>query len=776
MELYGDILESVEAVTALKADSFAVNLLPGATFGAGDEASVLFGLTTELGSETDPVSLDGSELGSGPVTVSVPGLSAGERYYYAVKVVFDGETHVGSTRHVTLISDDHERVRFICFSDRHHLEIENGGGQSAKAVGNQCVQNMLASASRVGSPLMFLDMGDSVPYAKFGIVNKFPIDADGQSVNPTAPYALSQQDVHYDCRLFRRNFALELLAYAPLIKTPGNHDGEQWWHVAANNGGANDTATYSRTGFNSYFGNAADIGGWSGDSLGRWGSFRRGPVLVCIANPYIDTRLSSSNPADAPVQPDSYDDWALNQEQWDHFFHADTGVVRNANPAETPFILFCIHNQLSGASGGTGFEFYGWGSKQDYADKVASRPSREHGPGAAWTNPRAWAGEHATLGLHGALVASMNETGCMIAVLDGHKHFKHTQWLDGVLYYTMPRPSSQTVSNPYDYGFRIQSGAFADSAWVDTDANAKPAPNAGHVEIDATASSLSIKYIRSHIPGLLHEVNGTPLPLPADEIGNNQIVDIVTLVAPNAACALVRDDANRTVEDSLTTAAAGSTQPTPLAKEPKSATTMFGPAWTRVTAGTHEHIAVRASIIDGAKVLSVRRRTAAGAAQVAQAIYHKLAGVNRRVSVKIRMTNENPTTPVAKIGVAAAAVNWGANPTSGDGLVLRATSGGAMTLAFGDTVIASADPNWNVPPTSFDAGLRIALRGRRCQVFADDGTGALTKRIDADIGATAYAAILADETYRHVGIGGSANNAASQGRITEFKDFLACRL
>ena len=714
-------------------------------------------------------------------TAAISGLTAGTTYYYRVTITDISHSltlsdifSFATTRAYT------QAVDYVIGGDGHiHQKILEEASGAGLTLLRNCMDNIAAAT---GS--RFIDVGDTTQFVKYNTNHAavFPINAAGVSVNPTSVYALSQQDCDYISRLDRQHFKTALCGKM-LIKATGNHDGEQWWHKSANNGGANDVSTYSRTSFNSFFGNSLAAIALSGANAdGRWGAWRDGSAMFCILDPYIDTRPPppSTTVVDLTA-PDNVNYWCLDQTQWDYFFHATTGWVTKASPtydAGNPsytgvqWIVFCIHNLCGGEDGPS--HKYGRGGKQYVVTKTQNAACSEWGASASWTNPRGWTGDHASLGEHKAIVARCNANGCIPMVFMGHEHFSAVEWVDGVPYIHVPQYGGKTAS-PYDYGFKDET------EFEDTDLNTVYRPNAGHINLHCESDFATVSYIRSYVGSL-----GVADPDDGRTV-NGDTVDSFTLYATTAMQAEeVIDSGDRTPEDTATISTAGTENTAyPNAGEPNKLTTMYGAYWKcmnndpNATASRRVNLAVRTSPIDGLKVIMTRPPYSVTETEVRQSALIKLDGsINRRIKVQFRQQSASGRSHIHIPICGNDAVTW-LTTVNNKGLYLRYVHGdtGSMGLYWDDgTTDALATNNLPVTAaytcpaaTSFDSGITIELVGRNIGVFGPTGTriiyGHLTQAI--------YDAITTGETYRGVGMAAGSMNASFNNLQYEFRQFHA---
>lgn len=768
------LLESTEAVGEIGGGTAKVLCAAGRSFSAGDLALIYWSDDPDNITEnfTDPaIDLDGLALGD-PFSGDIDGLAADTRIYYRVQITALGVTTLSDVR---FFDHDPATTRVVAssvFADSHHGSQRANGQSRGIAMFRRGMSNIAEFAKNSGLPHEIDDVGDNI-WSFSNAVNDFPLGPDFVKLNPTSRWALSQTDMDRICRVFRIDSA-DAHAYSQQLRAAGNHDAYFKELYAANNGGTISAADYTLAAYQAYFGNIGNSSAWQGDPEGRWGCKRFGPVLKCYVDPGLFTEFATTAPTSA-IMPDDRADTTIGQTVWDFFFDATTGVVTTADPADTPFIVFYMHNGLGGAVGTTGFERYNFGTACNFKDKfdIGSDGVMEMGAGAAWPNPGGYTGDYASMGFFGAAVNRCRANGCILMFFLAHVHFGYKQVLDGVHVFGVQRLCSEG-SNQYDWGHRNRFDIWNGSAWLDTQANTQFFHNGGHLRWIASPKSFSVFSVRTVDP------DGSAL-LPPDGIETNgAAVHLATISVATQARAIVRDTGDRTVEDTNTPAAAGSTQPSPKATEPYSARTMFGAHWQAFTqGGSNEHIAVRTSEIDAARVLRTTRPVTAGAEAIRQTICTPLHGLDREIRVKVRMAGSAPTATVAIIGICTQPENY-STTASGKGLTLRLVgSGGSANqcqLRFDttpDLTQATSSPDYRCPvDADFDGGLVIRMRGRRVQVWADI-SGTMTKIIDHALTETIYSAIRADPTMRCVGFGSGVNNITGQGRNTEFRDFHA---
>lgn len=781
-------LESLPAVTKITASQFTPNLVLGANIGATDEVLYEYALSSaNIGSGSGTTVVNNGVAGDpGDIfsSVDIAGFTGGTTVYYRVGFAIEGDDDNivwGNTYSVVTTPDYNQEARAIVGGESHYLQILQDELTSSLSVFRNTMANIAAES---GS--LFLDPNDSCPYAHFNAshANAFPIGSDGMPSSATSTNALSQADCEIDCRLFRRD---DQGAHATKmrISPPGNHNGEHYWEYTGNCSGVRDVANWSRDAFNLYFGNSLGEVALSGcDSKGRWGAFRYGAALICVMDVYQDTRLTVTNPAVTNAdQPDDKNDWTISQEQWDYFFHSTTGWVTKASPtydSNNPtytgvsFVVFLTHNVLGGASVGT-LQQYGRGGKKYSVNKAASTESYEWGAGAAWTNPRTWAGDHASLGIHKAIVNRCKTNGCIPIVFHGHDHLWARENVDGVHYLCVPQTAgNQSAQGPYGDGFKTAGD------YVDTEESTKYSPNAGHLRTVWNTNTFTVDYIRSYVAG-------TGATDPSDGIvTNGAVVDHIEIQAAGVCSSnYVKDSGNRISEDSVTIAATNNTQTGYQADgEPTGLTTVFGPRWKLInndgnaTVTRRVNLAVRTSEIDSLQVISTRRPYTAGAGLVRQAALVRLLSVNRRIKVKFRLKSTSASAAMHIPICGNDAVTWLVT-TNNKGLYFRYAHGatGTSGIYFDNGILdtqadsGTADVTTYTAPTntSFDNGITIELIGNKVAVFSSSGARILF----ATLSATIMQAIKGSMTYRAVGMVGSTNNTSGAGYIQEFRDFEA---
>lgn len=783
------LLESAEAITQVGAGSAVVNCVAGQTYSAGDIAIVYWGTDPDDLTEnfTEGIELDGLELGDA-FTGTIDGIDPNTRVYYRVQITKGGQAHLGEVRSFWTTTDVDSQVEFLVIANMRLLEAINQGHANRLALIDRTIANMSARHGAGLRCTRLLSLSNDWPTAKFPTGSTiFPIAADGSSSSPTSPFALSQTDTDRDCRLARKRLG-DLLSGAPLLMTPGRRNGEQSWHLSANNGGANNVAAHSRTSLLKYFGNEDVAGDWVGDADAKYGARICGPVLVCVGNPHTGTTLSESDPADAPEYPDDPADVTMDDAQWNLFFDSADGAARTADPAATPFVLYLFPGVFGGAMGAA----VGLGGKRYTVDKaaIAANPTHEHGAGSGWPNDYGYTGEHSTLGVHRAIVQSMKETGTQAVVLLGENGFFGREIIDGVLYVSVP-PPADSEADPYGFGNAEAAGFGTPGAWLDTEPTSRYMSGAGHLVIRASKLDFALEYVRAYVPGLTY--NGGPVAEPADAIClNNTVVDRFVISVGDQLRARVIDSFRRIPDDTTVRQNAGTTQPASADGEPDRATmSEDGGRWnhyseTADVAAEQHFQAVRASIIDGAHTCQSRRPVTAGHDVVIQTISRGVYGLNRIVKWNAR--NHNAASPdTYMVGICVKAKALSRQHVSDKGLYLRvrgATSAGAdLRLHWDngttDTFIGTASPDYGVPENApFGIGVMVIVRGRQIKVYADNGSGVYTLRITHLLSEARYAQLRQDRLYWHAGWSKETDNRAPAppdpnpgGWIAEAADF-----
>lgn len=781
------LLESQPALTLLTATSASINLVPTAASGDPDvivETSTSSDMSgaTEHGPAVDGLGIDPNDPYAAPIT----GLAAGTTYYYRVRLD-QGATDVYSDIYSFTTTRTYlQETKWSTISDGHRLSGTARGHTVRIAVHDQAMENVAADE---GS--LVVSVGDDVPFAHFNadVVDIFPIDVNGAPATPTSKFAISQQDCDYDCRLWRK-YDQGALTQKELLKCGGNHDGEHWWELAANNNNQIATATYSRTAFNSYFGNGLAAKALTGgDVNGRWGAYRDGPVLFCFFDVFQNTELSVTNPAapgfDNEDGPDDENDWTLGQTQWDYFFDATNGWITKATPtydAGNPgytgvrWIVCYIHHLVGGMDvDPVTTEHYGTGGKRFVVPKTESEACCEHGgQDAGWSNPYTYASDYLTYGFHKALVNRCEAKGTQAIVFKGHDHHYAREWVDGIPYITCPRMAGANT-DPYDVGVKVAA------EYDDTDGNTVYKSNSGHLYCTANQAALTVQYKRAYVGGL-------GVAAPADGVvTNGAIVDTFTLYGTNAFVRRAYDSGNRTVESSIEVLDTNNVQTGYRnAGEPIGLTSYDGTRWklfttdADATVGERAYITVRPSEIDGAIVMATSRPHDITSTFARQTALIGLQGPNRRIKVKFRAPATGATAPML-FGIASQQVSF-LGTACGKGLYMSYTHGaaGALALSFDNgsadattglggtiTSIAYTAPN----AAAFDAGLTIELVRDRCRVYSPTNTILLDCYVSKTI-----QQLISTSTYWHCGIFGRTNNAAGAGHIFEWRDYDAVSL
>lgn len=760
-------------------EACVIRVNAGKTFDETGGAFVNWGPSPETVTSNHSLSsvdLDGYVKGD---VIALPvdsGLTEGEEFYYQV-VISDGGTQyagdiIGPV--VAGICPEGEAVKIGVIAASQHLHIVRNGPDNRLDMFLKTVENLAAQG-----PHLLLGAGNNLWNVETpsGV---WPVDEDGMTVDGTHySFAQSQAQCAIANRLLCRDLG-SLLSTVPFLESEGTSEGQQHWFKSANNGAINDLQGWASAAKLDHFGNWANSDLITGHTEARYCSFKAGKVLVCVYSSHIETILRSSDPADAEEVPDSMDDHTWGQDEWDYFFDSSTGVVTNADPDVTPWILFIGYNIVSGFAEANRNPL---GGVLNASAKSAGRKSYEHGADATWTNPYTYSGDYLALGIHGAIVARTKANGCQAVFAYGSARMYCYEVLDGIPYVCCGRPCGSRDS-PWEYrDFAAGGYGVVVPTPLNTNRNAVYRGAGGHVMFRASGDSFVGEYIRAYIPGLIGTPFIGPVTEPIDKINSNGIVaHRFELTRPTRARAIVRAGGGTFKTDSTTPESAGTTQPTPLAKEPSGVVGEFGEGWQNFTDGAGDnavYIAERASTIDGAIVLSTRRPVTAAASAVRQTACKILHGLDREIRLKIRAAGQ---VNLSYIGIMTTPALYHST-TTGKGLILQVGSVSGSTafrlrFDFGGVfnTIVDGSPLYEFPEnTDFDAGVLVRVRGSRVSVWADDGTGALTLRIDQDIGATFYGNILGSATMRYVGVGSSTSNISTgvTGSICEWKDFSA---
>lgn len=778
------LIEHYPRVTEMGTVACVIRVNAGKTFDETGGAFVNWGdspaniLDNHSASSVD---LDGYIKGQSIALPIDSGLTEGEAFYYQLVFSDGGQQYqsdiIGPV--VAGIIPTGAMVRIGVIAAAQHLHIinnDNLGLDNRTDVFLKTIENLAARR-----PHMVIGGGNNIWNAEEGS-NMWPVDEDGMTVDGDHyHHAQSQLQCEISCRLLARDMG-SLLSTVPLLEAEGPAMGVQHWFSSANNGAINDLQAWALAAMHAHYGNWANSDKFSGDADGRYGSFDVGPVKVCVCTSQPNTILRTTDPATVSTRPDDLNDHTWGQDEWDYFFDATTGVVTLADPEVTPWILFVSYSIISGFSNFTRTPL---GGVLNAVDKAASRDSYEHGDSASWTNPYSYTGDYAALGIHKAIVARTKANGCRAIFAYGSARMYCYEELDGVVYVCCGRPCGSRNS-PWEYrDFTTGGYGVIVPTPLNLNRNAVYRGASGHEMFYANSDVFVGEYIRSYIPGLMGELFGAPIPVtePIDGIAvDGAVAHRFTLTRQPKARSMIRAGSGTFKTDSTTPEAAGTTQPTPLAGEPVSMVGEFGEGWEAFTDGAGDnavYIRECASTIDSAIVLATRRPVTAAASAVRQTACKLMHGLDREIRLKIRAAGR---VNLSYIGILTLPAIYHST-TTGKGLILQVGSVSGSTALrlrfdFGGTfnTIVDGSPLYEFPENAaFDAGIRIRVRGRRVLVWADDGTGALTLRINQDIGATFYGNILGSPTMRCVGIGSSTSNVSTgiTGSICEWKDFHA---
>lgn len=746
----------------------------------GDEFRVQWGATPSLGTTVSGPSLNGKAKGDA-VAVLITGLPSGSTFFYEIEVQYGGYGYTSDIIGPVIagIAPASGVTKIGIIAAAQHLHIVNNdnlGPDNRLDLFRKTIANLAAAA-----PHILIGAGNNIWNAE-ELSNMWPVDEDGATVaGDHFHFAQSQAQCEIANRLLSRDLG-SLLSTTPFLEAEGPAMGVQHWFAAANNGAINDLQAWALAAIHAHFGNFANSDKFTGDPNGRYGSFDLGPVKVCVCSSQPSTILRTTDPATVRTRPDDLNDHTWGQDEWDYFFDAATGVVTLADPDVTPWILFVSYSIISGFSSSNRNPL---GGVLNAVDKTASRDSYEHGVSSSWTNPYGYSGDYAALGIHKAIVARTKANGCQAIFAYGSARMYCYEVLDGVVYVCCGRPCGSR-NDPWEYrDFAAGGYGVIVPTPLNFNRNAVYRGASGHVMLRATADTLVGEYVRTYIPGLMGEIFGNPIAVtePIDGIAvNGAVAHRFTLTRQTKNRAIIRAGGGTFKTDSTTVAAAGSTQPTPLAGEPVSMVGEFGEGWQSFTSGsgaTAVHIRECASTIDGAIVLATRRPVTAGAAAVRQSVCKNLPGLDREIRMKLRATGQLSGVTYLGIFVRPVLLTPGVG-NKGLFIQIGSVSGAlAFRLRFdngtAENTIVDGLPLYECPEAgAFDAGVRVRVRGRRLQAWADNGSGVLTLRIDTALDAAFYAAILADPTMRYVGLGGSTSNiAGNSGNIAEWKDFHA---
>lgn len=778
------LIEHYPRVTQMGTTSCVILVNAGKSFGVTGGAFLNWGPSPAAilaNHSSGSVNLNGYVKGQPIELPADSGLTEGEEFYYQVVMSDGGVQYAGDIIGPVIagIVPASGTVQIGLIAAAQHLHIvnnDNPGPDNRLDMFRKTIEKLAA-----GRPHMVIGPGNNIWNAEEG-ANMWPVDEDGRTVDGDHyHFAQSQAQCEIACRLLARDMG-PLLSTVPFLEAEGPAMGVQHWFAAANNGGINNLRAWALAAMHAHYGNWANSDKFSGDPNGEYCSFDLGPVKVCVCTSQPNTILRTTDPATIRTRPDDLNDHTWGPDEWDFFLDATTGVVTLADPDVTPWILFVSYSIISGFSNFTRGPL---GGVLNAVDKAAGRDSYEHGASSSWTNPYGYSGDYAALGIHKAIVARTQANGCRAIFAYGSARMYCYEEIDGVTYVCCGRPCGSRNS-PWEYRDFTQGGyGVVVPTALNLNRNAVYRGAGGHQMFRANAETFVGEYIRSYIPGLMGELFGSPIPVtePIDGIAiDGAVAHRFTLTRPTKARSLIRAGLGWFKTDSTTPEAAGTTQPAPLAGEPIGMVGEFGEGWQNFTDGAGEnavYLAERASTIDGAIVIATRRPVTAAAAAVRQTACKPLPGLDRDIRLKIRAAGQ---INLSYIGIFTTPVLYHST-TVGKGLILQVGSVSGSTALrlrfdFGGTfnTIVDGSPLYEFPENAaFDAGIRIRVRGRRVQVWADDGTGALTLRINQDIGATFYGNILGSPTMRCVGIGSSSSNISTgvTGSICEWRDFFA---
>ncbi len=445
----------------------------------------------------------------------------------------EGTDSEGATRNFHTQPGVDQPFSFIATGDGHNLNVqknENAGRRNPSNVMANTMKNILAERGpRDDLPHFWMEPGDTAPYANHGQDNNaFPIKLTGEPTDAgdpegaaDKPYASQegQQDCERLMRIFRKQYTP--IHSIPLYMCGGNHDGRAWWHYVANHtiGDGHDLAADSVAAYDSHLGAPPGSGIYGGDSSGRWYSFQWGAALIVVLDVYVDTEHVSGKPSahDLPQNPGDEDEWTLGTTQYDWLFNSSDGILSKPSGGWKWAIVF-MHNLIGGKH--TTPDNYGRGGKRYVLDSIASKPTFEHGAGAAWTNPNSYTGDHASLGFHQSLTKHRDLNDYEVVVFKGHDHFYAREKVNGIPYLTMPQPAGCHTDNHNDavYG----NGFINQGDYIDDARDTFYASNAGHVHVTVTPDFLEVEYIRSYIGGLTY--SGGAVADPTDGVVTNGAV------------------------------------------------------------------------------------------------------------------------------------------------------------------------------------------------------------------------------------------------------------
>lgn len=759
---------------------------------AGDYAYAIHGRTSgELDQCTDPVALPAGRRE--PFSVILYNCDVTEREYYRLYIRHGGTLYATPEYQISNTPED-GTTTIIVTSDLHactaHVEEEGvkeltgfGAAYLPQTYRSQ-IRDLVYDAmldERVGDggrPHAQINLGDWLQTKLATGNNHFPVDENGLTVDGTSSHALSTDDVKYSCAaIARKDPTLRVIPREVLVV--GNHEGGHSYFYGNSSGvtGRNTVTDPEispaewRMEFEHKFVGLPDGDGIfvSGDPLGRWGCRDYATMRLIWLDAYLFSVLSISDPNTFPQTYDDISDWSLGATQYNYLFDESTGVYRNSTK---PTTLIAIHNFTATRENG-GPRRYAW-SWFDVASPRGTNPNGE------WPET-----------IHPALV-EFRPANTMVCILTGHKHFlAFERPHDGIFHVSAPRHSGGQDDlvdpGPYSRGHRLST---VNAKSYDEADFLYSSSNAGYLRIDTSAEVTRITnrkiFREDRFSGQLTAI-GTPVN-PDDVVsgifnpGPNAITRALvtqytlSLALPEFPVRALYDSFGDdcTIEDSTEMLSPGTEQP---ALDPgqinRHITSRDGRHWKCVTTGTGTYLAIRESIIDGARVLSTRRPVAEEAESDLQEIRRAVAIGDRTVSVMVRAQLGDGTGMIIRAGGADVDFTLGAFASP------AATGLGVYLVIIANNIVLLFDDGDTVETLHTGAhGLQnetwhmvtVSFGGRSIVVTIDGETMCDIKMTPEQI------AWLSDQDHiAWVGVAAIADNMTGRGEIAEFRDFSVVR-
>ncbi len=364
--------------------------------------------------------------GGSPIGIMLDRLQPDTRYYYRVRYrprgTFQAEFSARDEHSFHTQRKPGSSFTFTVKSDSHHDP--------------KCVDEIYATTLHnelKDSPDFFLELGDTFGSDRF-----------------------LQPDYHIISQLHldQRRFFGSVGHSAPFFFALGNHEGEAGYAL---NGTADNIAVYATKARKLYYSNPIPDGFYTGNSAaeayvglpGDYYAWEWGDALFVVLDPY---RYTTTN----PLASGDLWDWTLGQTQYNW-------LKQTLESSRAKFKFVFAHHLLGYVRGAVRWaDKYEWGgyNKSGTWEFSTKRPG--------WAMP-----------IHKLMV----ESGVTI-FFQGHDHLFAKEELDGIVYQTVPQPSSPTGSMP---NAEYYSGDVL--------------PHSGYLRVNVSGSDVKVDYIRTHLPG-----------------------------------------------------------------------------------------------------------------------------------------------------------------------------------------------------------------------------------------------------------------------------------